>query len=114
MGPDGWPGTGRLTASAPSKDRLAALDALIDKRVADLAPILQDLLADKGSSLGKAGAVELLEHGNTVSVSASHTSATFVLSGPGGCREVIIINGQEITLQANTEVTVDRLQVRPR
>ena len=52
-------------------------------------------------------------HGNTVSVSANHTSATFVLSGPEGCREMIIVNGHEITLQANTKVTVDLLRARP-
>jgi kojibiose phosphorylase len=52
-------------------------------------------------------------HGNTVSVSANHTSATFVLSGPEGCREMIIINGHEITLQANAKVTVDLLRARP-
>ena len=49
-------------------------------------------------------------HGNTVSVSADHTSATFVLTGPEGCRETIIINGRQITLQANTNVTVDLLR----
>ena len=49
-------------------------------------------------------------HGNIVSVSANHSSATFVLSGPEGCRETIIINGREITLQANTKVTVDLLR----
>ena len=52
-------------------------------------------------------------HGNTVSVSANHTSAAFVLSGPEGCREMIIVNGHEITLQANTKVTVDLLRARP-
>ena len=35
-------------------------------------------------------------HGNTMSVSADHTSATFVLTGPAGCRETIIINGRQI------------------
>ena len=49
-------------------------------------------------------------HGNTVSVSADHASATFVLTGPAGCRETIIINGRQITLQANTKVTVDLLR----
>jgi kojibiose phosphorylase len=49
-------------------------------------------------------------HGNTVSVSADHTSATFVLSGPEGAAETIIINGREITLQANTKATVELLQ----
>ncbi len=52
-------------------------------------------------------------HGNTVSVSADHTSATFVLSGPESCREMIIVNGREITLQANSKVTVDLLRARP-
>ena len=51
-------------------------------------------------------------HGNTVSVSANHTSATFVLSGPEGCHESIILNGREITLQANAEVTVDLHRTR--
>jgi kojibiose phosphorylase len=46
-------------------------------------------------------------HGSTVSVSADHTSATFVLTGPEGCREMINVNGREITLQANTKVTID-------
>jgi len=46
-------------------------------------------------------------HGNTVSVSADHTSMTFVLSGPEGSHETIIVNGHEVTLQANTKVTVD-------
>ena len=45
--------------------------------------------------------------GSTVSVSASHTAATFALSGPDGHREVIVVNGREISLQAGTEVVVD-------
>jgi kojibiose phosphorylase len=52
-------------------------------------------------------------HGNAVSVSADHTSATFVLTGPEGRRETIIVLGREITLQANTKVTVDLLRARP-
>jgi len=52
-------------------------------------------------------------HGNTVSVSANHASATFVLSGPEGRGEMIIINGHEIPLQANSKVTVDLLRARP-
>jgi kojibiose phosphorylase len=52
-------------------------------------------------------------HGNTVSVSANHTSATFVLSGPEGCREMIIVYGHEITLHANSKVTVGLLRARP-
>jgi kojibiose phosphorylase len=52
-------------------------------------------------------------HGNTVSVSADHASATFVLSGPEGSRETIIVNGHEITLQASTKATVDLLRARP-
>lgn len=52
-------------------------------------------------------------HGNTVSVSANHTSATFVFIGPEGCRETVIVNGHEITLQANTKVTVGLLRARP-
>jgi trehalose/maltose hydrolase-like predicted phosphorylase len=46
-------------------------------------------------------------HGNTVSVSADHTTATFVLTGPEGCRETITVNGHPITLQGGTKVTVD-------
>ncbi len=53
-------------------------------------------------------------HGNTVSVSADHACATFVLSGPEGSRETIIIDGHEITLQANAKVTVDLPRERPR
>jgi trehalose/maltose hydrolase-like predicted phosphorylase len=49
-------------------------------------------------------------HGNTVSISADHTSATFVLAGPKGSRETITVNGRQITLQANTDVTVDLLR----
>ena len=49
-------------------------------------------------------------HGNTVSVSADHTSAAFVLTGPAGCHETITVNGRQITLQANTNVTVDLLR----
>jgi kojibiose phosphorylase len=45
-------------------------------------------------------------HGNTVSVSADHASATFMLSGPEGAAETITVNGREITLQANTKATV--------
>ncbi len=52
-------------------------------------------------------------HGNTVSVSANHTSATFVLTGPEGCREMATINGHEIMLRANEKVTVHLLQARP-
>ena len=51
-------------------------------------------------------------HGRTVSVSADHTSATFVLTGPEGCAETIIVNGQETTLHASTKVTVDLLRAR--
>jgi putative membrane-bound dehydrogenase-like protein len=36
-----------LSSTAPVADRRYALQALIDKRVGDLAPVLQDLLADK-------------------------------------------------------------------
>jgi kojibiose phosphorylase len=53
-------------------------------------------------------------HGNTVSVRVNHTSATFVLTGPEDCRETIIVNGHEITLQANAKVTVDLVPAQPR
>jgi hypothetical protein len=33
-----------------------------------------------------------------------------VLTGPEGCRETITVNGRQITLQANTNVTVDLLR----
>ena len=36
-----------MTPSAPASERRFALEALIDKRIADLAPVLLDLLADK-------------------------------------------------------------------
>jgi kojibiose phosphorylase len=49
-------------------------------------------------------------HGNTVSVSADHASATFMLSGPEGAAETITVNGREITLQANTKATVSLTQ----
>jgi kojibiose phosphorylase len=52
-------------------------------------------------------------HGNTVSVSANHRSAAFLLEGPEGCRETIIVNGHEIALQAGTQVTVDLLHPPP-
>jgi kojibiose phosphorylase len=45
--------------------------------------------------------------GTTLSVSANHTAATFVLSGPEGGRETILVNGREVTLPANAEVVVD-------
>jgi kojibiose phosphorylase len=50
---------------------------------------------------------QLKWRGNTVSVSIGHKSATFVLSGPEGTRELIMVNGRETALQANAEVTVD-------
>jgi len=52
-------------------------------------------------------------HGNTVSVSADHTSATFALSGPEGSQEMIIVNGHEIALQANTKVTLAMQRADP-
>jgi hypothetical protein len=52
-------------------------------------------------------------HGNTVSVSADHNSATFALTGPDGCRETIIVNGHQITLPANTTTEVDLLEAPP-
>jgi kojibiose phosphorylase len=58
----------------------------------------------------KAVAFRLKWHGNSVSVSADHTSATFMLSGPEGCRETIIVNGQEVRLLADTKITVSLLR----
>ena len=52
-------------------------------------------------------------HGNTVSVSADHTCATFTLIGPDGCRETIIVNGHQITLHANTTTEVGLLAAPP-
>ena len=46
-------------------------------------------------------------HGATLSVSANHSIATFVLSGPESGRETILVNGHEVTLPANAEVVVD-------
>jgi len=43
----------------------------------------------------------------TLSVSANHSTATFVLSGPESGRETILVNGHEVTLPANAEVVVD-------
>jgi kojibiose phosphorylase len=43
--------------------------------------------------------------GTTLSVSANHTTATFVLSG--GESETILVNGHEVTLPTGTEVVVD-------
>jgi kojibiose phosphorylase len=50
-------------------------------------------------------------HRNTVSVSVNHTSVTFVLSGPEGTGEVIIVDGRKIELQPDQEVTADLLPV---
>ncbi|GAA3341207.1 glycoside hydrolase family 65 protein [Amorphoplanes nipponensis] len=57
-------------------------------------------------------AFRLRWHGHTVSVSTSPTAATFVLSGPEGLRETILVDGREVTLPANAEVVVD-LAPRP-
>ena len=57
-------------------------------------------------------AFRLKWHGNQLSVSASHTAATFVLSALAGSRETILVHGHEITLPANTEVVVDLDKVR--
>jgi kojibiose phosphorylase len=51
-------------------------------------------------------------HRNTLSVSVSHASAAFVLSGPEGIPEVIVVNGREVALQPGEEVTVELLPVR--
>jgi kojibiose phosphorylase len=51
-------------------------------------------------------------HRTTVSVSVSHASAAFVLAGPEAAREVIVVNGREIALQAGQEVAVELLPVR--
>jgi kojibiose phosphorylase len=48
-------------------------------------------------------------HRTTVSVSVSHTSATFVLAGPEAAREVIVVNGREVALQAGQETAVELL-----
>ena len=52
-------------------------------------------------------------HRSTVSVSVSHTSTTFMLSGPEDTIEVIVVNGREVALQRDKEVTVELLPVRP-
>jgi len=55
----------------------------------------------------KAIGFRLKWRGTTLSVSANHTTATFVLSGPESRREIILVNGHEVTLSANAEVVVD-------
>src|SRR4051794_15840602 len=55
----------------------------------------------------KAVAFRLKWRGNALSVSANHTAATFVLSGPPGCRETVLVHGREVDLPAGTEVAVD-------
>jgi len=45
--------------------------------------------------------------GSTLSVSANHSTAAFVLFGPEDGRETILVNGHEVTLPANAEVVVD-------
>jgi kojibiose phosphorylase len=55
----------------------------------------------------KSVAFRLKWRGNALSVSASHTAATFVLSAPEGYRETILVHGHEVVLPANTEVVVD-------
>ena len=55
----------------------------------------------------RAVAFRLKWHGNALSVSANHTSATFVLSAPEGHRETVLVHGHEVVLPANTEVVVD-------
>ena len=52
-------------------------------------------------------AFKLKWHGNVVRVTATHTAATFLLRGPAGTRETILVNGHEVTLSANAEVVVD-------
>ena len=53
-------------------------------------------------------AFRLKWHGNVVQVTATHTAATFLLSGPAGIRETILVDGHEVTLSANAEVVVPR------
>jgi kojibiose phosphorylase len=55
----------------------------------------------------KAIGFRLKWHGAALSVSASHTAATFVLSGAESRHETILVNGHEVTLPANAEVVVD-------
>jgi kojibiose phosphorylase len=57
-------------------------------------------------------AFRLKWHGNQLSVSASHTAATFLLSAPAGSRETILVHGHEVALPANTDVVVDLDKVR--
>lgn len=46
-------------------------------------------------------------HGTALSVTANHTTATFVLSGPEGGSETILVHGREVTLPTNAQVVVD-------
>ncbi|MEU4419917.1 glycosyl hydrolase family 65 protein [Actinoplanes sp. NPDC024001] len=54
----------------------------------------------------EAVAFRLKWHGNALSVSASGTSATFLLSAPEGCHETVLVHGREVILPAGTEVVV--------
>ena len=67
-------------------------------------------MAKLGTIIATNPSVQVRSLGSTVSVSADHASATFMLSGPEGAAETITVNGREITLQANTKATVDLTQ----
>jgi trehalose/maltose hydrolase-like predicted phosphorylase len=44
--------------------------------------------------------------GNSVRVAISHTEATFTLEAPEGTTEEVVVGEEEVTLRANTAVTV--------
>jgi kojibiose phosphorylase len=51
-------------------------------------------------------------HGTSVLVCVRPTSATFLLSGPEGSRETILVNDQEVELVAGKDVVVDLAAAR--
>jgi len=51
-------------------------------------------------------------HASSVSVCVRSTSATFLLSGPEGSRETILVNDHEVELPAGKDVVVDLSDAR--
>jgi kojibiose phosphorylase len=51
-------------------------------------------------------------HATSVSVCVRPTAATFLLSGPEGSRETILVNDHEVELPAGTDVAVDLVDAR--
>jgi hypothetical protein len=53
-------------------------------------------------------------HATSVWVCVRPTSATFLLSGPEGSRETILVNDHEVELPAGKDVVVDLADARGR